>query len=173
MCCAPCSSYVLEYLSQYCTITVYYYNPNITNKDEYQHRANEVQRLISELNLPNVSYMEGAHEPEKFLHAVHGLEHEKEGGKRCEVCFRLRLAQAAQVAEEIGADYYTTSLTISPLKNATLLNEIGSELSEKWLPSDFKKHGGYLRSIQLSKEHNLYRQDYCGCVFSKVKGERL
>lgn len=172
VCCAPCSSYVLEYLSRYCRITVYYYNPNITIEEEYRHRAAEVQRLISELNLPGVTYMEGEYDPRLFLDAVHGLEHEPEGGRRCEVCFRQRLAAAAKVAEQIGADYYTTSLTISPLKNAALLNSIGAELSGKWLPSDFKKKGGYLRSIQLSREHNLYRQNYCGCVYSRLSAER-
>lgn len=173
VCCAPCSSYCLEYLSRYCRITVYYYNPNITSEEEYRHRAAEVQRLISELHpLHAIRYMEGRFEPRVFLEAVRGLEQEPEGGRRCEVCFRLRLKDAARVAAEIGADYFTTSLTISPLKNATLINDIGSSLSvepsaPKWLCSDFKKRGGYLRSIELSREHNLYRQNYCGCVFSK------
>lgn len=181
VCCAPCSSYCLEYLSQYCCITVYYYNPNITDEAEYRHRADEVKRLISELApVHAINYMEGAFDPRLFLTAVHGLEHEPEGGARCEVCFRLRLTDAERVAREIGADYFTTSLTISPLKNATLINAIGTEIASsplassplaspapQWLPSDFKKRGGYLRSIQLSREHQLYRQNYCGCVFSR------
>lgn len=173
VCCAPCSSYCLEYLSHYCRITVFYYNPNITIEQEYRHRADEVRRLISELALPNVTYLEGDYDARLFLDAVRGLEHEPEGGKRCEVCFRLRLKAAAAMAEQIGADYYTTSLTISPLKNATLINAIGAELasspltSPQWLPSDFKKRGGYLRSIELSREHNLYRQNYCGCIYSR------
>lgn len=176
VCCAPCSSYVLEYLRQYCDITVYYYNPNITSEEEYRKRAEEVQRLIRETNseaasnpvVGRVEYMEGAFDPRMFIEAVKGLENEPEGGKRCEVCFRLRLTDAARVAEQIGADYYTTSLTISPLKNALLINQIGLEIDPaRWLPSDFKKKGGYLRSIALSREHGLYRQDYCGCVFSR------
>lgn len=167
-CCAPCSSYVLEYLAQYCRITVYYYNPNITQQDEYRHRVEELKRLISltPARYP-IELIEGEYEPKRFLDAVRGLEHEPEGGARCEVCFRLRLQEAARLAEELGVDYYTTSLTISPLKNAQLLNEIGAEMSAKWLPSDFKKKGGYLRSIELSRAYDLYRQNYCGCVFSK------
>lgn len=173
VCCAPCSSYVLEYLSQYCRITVLYYNPNITIEEEYRHRADEVQRLIAEYNRAasddrQIEYMEGRPEPRVFLDAVKGLEREPEGGKRCEVCFRLRLAEATRVAREIGADYVTTSLTISPLKNAVMLNEIGEELGgAMWLKSDFKKKGGYLRSIALSKQYNLYRQNYCGCIYSR------
>lgn len=170
VCCAPCSSYCMEYLAKYCRLTVYYYNPNITIAEEYRHRADEVRRLIAEINNPEISFLEGSYQPKQWLEAVHGLEFEPEGGKRCEVCFRLRLEDAARKAEEIGADYFTTSLTISPLKNAVLINEIGSSLSGKWLPSDFKKRGGYLRSIELSRQFNLYRQNYCGCIYSRRDG---
>ncbi len=176
-CCAPCSSYVLEYLSRYCRITVYYYNPNITTADEYRHRADEVRRLIDTMNAHMssedkypIQYLEGEYQPRVYIDAVRGFEHEPEGGKRCEICFRLRLQDAARVAQEIGADYFTTSLTISPLKDAELLNNIGKEQTMghlQWLPSDFKKRGGYLRSIQLSKDYNLYRQNYCGCIYSQ------
>lgn len=179
VCCAPCSSAVLESLSRHCRITVFYYNPNITDADEYRHRADEVRRLIGELRGEDgellaskygIEFMEGAFEPRRFLEAVHGLEHEPEGGRRCEVCFRLRLGETARVAEQIGAEYMTTSLTISPLKDATLLNTIGEQLGgARWLPSDFKKKSGYLRSIELSREYNLYRQNYCGCIFSRQK----
>ena len=175
-CCAPCSSYVLEYLSDYFEITDYYYNPNITDRDEYKKRAGELARLIGAMPLKHpVTFVEGAYDPGRFFEAVRGLEKEKEGGARCEVCFRLRLGEAAKLAASgaTGApfDFFTTTLTISPLKNAALLNEIGREMGEKygvtWLPSDFKKKGGYQRSIELSRQYDLYRQNYCGCVFSK------
>lgn len=171
-CCAPCSSYVLEYLSPYFEITDFFYNPNITGADEYRYRCNELQRLIGQMPLPNpVTFVEGAYEPGKFFDAVKGLENEREGGARCAVCFELRLREAARLAAEGGYDYFTTSLTISPLKNAAKLNEIGQRLAEEYgvkhLPSDFKKRGGYQRSIELSRKYDLYRQDFCGCVFSE------
>ncbi len=175
-CCAPCSSYCLEYLSKYFRITVFYYNPNITEYEEYEKRAEEEKRLIREMHFENpVQILEGPYEPKRYLEAVRGLEQEKEGGKRCEACFRLRLQKTAALASELGYDYFTTSLTISPLKNARLLNETGEEASSmygvRFLPSDFKKKGGYQRSIELSKEYGLYRQNYCGCVFSKRDAE--
>lgn len=171
-CCAPCSSYVIEYLSQYFSITVFYYNPNISPEREYQYRVSEQKRLISLMPVRNtVSFLEGEYEPTEFYGVCKGLEKEKEGGKRCEQCFRLRLSKTAEKAKELSFDYFTTTLTISPLKNAPLINAIGKELSEKYgvayLYSDFKKKEGYKRSIVLSREYQLYRQNYCGCIFSK------
>ena len=176
VCCAPCSSYCLEYLSDFFNITVFYYNPNISLKEEYHHRLEEEKRLISEMTFANpVTITESVYDPREFFSLVKGLENEPEGGKRCEKCFRLRLSAAAQKAKELGADYFTTTLTISPLKNADKINEIGQELESiyqvKHLPSDFKKRGGYQRSTELSKQFGLYRQDYCGCVFSKNERE--
>lgn len=172
VCCAPCSSYCLEYLSEYFKITVFYYNPNITVSEEYEHRLSEEQRLIREMSFKNpVEIIESTYDPERFFSAVKGLEKEPEGGKRCEACFILRLGESARKAKELGFDFFTTTLTISPLKNAALLNDIGYETGEKygvaWLPSDFKKREGYKRSIELSREYDLYRQSYCGCVFSR------
>lgn len=174
VCCAPCSSYCLEYLSQYFSITVYYYNPNISIKEEYDYRLNEEKRLVSLMNFKNpVTVVEGRYNPREFFDVVKGLENEPEGGRRCEQCFRLRLESAAQIAAEKGFDYFTTTLTISPLKNADMLNSIGAETGKlygvSWLYSDFKKREGYKRSIALSKQYNLYRQNYCGCAFSKPK----
>ena len=172
-CCAPCSSYCLEYLSQYFNIIVYYFNPNISIKEEYEYRLNEEKRLISLMEFKNnVKIIEGAYDSKVFFDAVKGLEKEPEGGKRCIECFKLRLEASAKTAREIGADYFATTLTISPLKNADALNEIGAQFADKygvnWLYSDFKKREGYKRSIQLSREYDLYRQDYCGCIFSRV-----
>lgn len=171
-CCAPCSSYCLEYLSEFFEITVFYFNPNISLKEEYKYRLNEEKRLISLMNFKNpVKIVESEYNPKDFYDAVKGLENEPEGGKRCAECFKLRLKASAQKAKELGADYFTTTLTISPLKNADLLNQIGSEYADKygvkWLYSDFKKKEGYKRSIVLSREYDLYRQNYCGCIFSK------
>lgn len=177
-CCAPCSSYCLEYLSQYFSITVLYYNPNISPEEEFRKRADEQARLISELPVKNrVELVVDEYDPGEFFEAVKGLENTPEGGERCFVCYRLRLERAARYASEHGFDYFCSTLSISPLKNAQKLNEIGAELSGIYnirnLPNDFKKKaanqngGGYLRSIELSREYGLYRQDYCGCVFSK------
>lgn len=173
-CCAPCSSYCLEYLSQYFSITILYYNPNISPKEEFDRRAEEQRRLISEMPVKNpVSLVVDNYNSQEFYSAVKGLEHIKEGGERCFACYKLRLERAAKYAKEYNFDYFCTTLSISPLKNAQKINEIGEELSEiystKFLPSDFKKKGGYLRSIELSREYNLYRQDYCGCAFSKAE----
>lgn len=170
-CCAPCSSYVLEYLSEYFSITVFYYNPNIYPDTEYLHRVQEQQDLISRMPLKHpVSFVEGDYEKEKFYEMARGLENVKEGGERCFRCYELRLRKTAAHASKGGFDYFATTLSISPLKNAEKLNEIGYRLSEKfqipWLPSDFKKKNGYKRSIELSAEYHLYRQNYCGCVFS-------
>lgn len=172
VCCAPCSSYCLEYLSNYFDITVYYYNPNISKKEEYEYRLSEEQRYISLKEFKNpVKLTDSEYHPEEFFAAVKGLENEPEGGLRCKECFKLRLEASAKKAKEQGFDYFTTTLTISPLKNTALLNEIGAEMGEKygvnWLYSDFKKREGYKRSIELSREYDLYRQNYCGCVFSR------
>lgn len=173
-CCAPCSSYCIEYLSNYFKITVLYYNPNIYPESEYTHRKSEQIRLIGEMKTKYpVNFIDCDFDSEKFYCAVKGLENEREGGERCFKCYRLRLEKAAQTASENGFDCFTTSLTISPLKNAEKINEIGEELAVKYnvrfLPSDFKKREGFKRSIELSKEYNLYRQNYCGCVFSREK----
>ena len=171
-CCAPCSSYVLEYLSNYFEITVRYYNPNIGEAEEYRHRARELQRLTSEMPLAHpVTYTEGAYEPEVFEEMARGLEAVPEGGVRCFRCYELRLRESAAYAAEHGFDFFTTTLSISPLKNAQKLNEIGKALSDEYgvpyLFSDFKKKNGYKRSVELSEVYGLYRQNYCGCRFSK------
>lgn len=179
-CCAPCSSYCLEYLRQYFEVTVFYYNPNISMPEEYRHRVEEQKRLIGELNeqggYNRISFLEGPYEPERFYEIAKGLEDCPEGGERCFACYELRLREAAQRAKEGIFDYFTTTLTISPLKNAQKLNEIGRRLAREYgvmyLPSDFKKKGGYQRSIELSREYGLYRQDYCGCAFSKAERDK-
>ena len=171
-CCAPCSSYCLEYLSEYFEITDLYYNPNITDEAEYRHREEELSRLVSEQpHLHPVTFISGNYEPEKFWEISRGLEKCPEGGERCFKCYELRIREAAEYARRGGFDYFTTTLTISPLKNAQKLNEIGFKVADEtgtvWLPSDFKKKGGFQRSTELSAEYGLYRQNYCGCVFSK------
>lgn len=176
-CCAPCSSYVLEYLSKYFSITIFYYNPNIYPPEEYDHRVNELKSLLEKMPFKNkVTLMERGYDPKEFYEAVKGLENIPEGGERCFACYRLRLERSAQLAKEIGADYFTTTLSISPYKNAPKLNEISEELGKvydvKALPADFKKKNGYKRSIELSAEYGLYRQDYCGCIFSKQERDK-
>ena len=211
-CCAPCSSYCMEYLRDYFRIAVFYYNPNITDREEYKKRVREEIRLIEAYNRQaqeweraqdgesvrgrssgreeeadkrlkpgkrkpfRIEIMEGDYESSRFLDMAKGLEDCKEGGERCFRCYELRLRETADMAKKTGADFFTTTLTISPLKNAAKLNEIGERLAEEygvsWLPSDFKKRGGYQRSIELSKEYDLYRQNYCGCVFSKREAEK-
>ena len=180
-CCAPCSSYCMEYLRRYFEVTVFYYNPNIMDETEYRKRVAEQKRLIDAYNrieadtdgnrLFPISFVEGKYDVDNYLQAVKGLEDSPEGGSRCSRCFELRLRESARVAKEMGMDYFTTTLTISPLKNAQLINEIGGRIGEEYgiafLPSDFKKNNGYLRSIELSKVYDLYRQNYCGCDFSK------
>lgn len=174
-CCAPCSSYCMEYLRQYFEVTTFYYNPNIMQEEEYRKRVAEQKRLIDAYNetegLRKISFVEGDYDVEHYMAAVKGLEDCPEGGSRCGKCFTLRLRETARVAKALEMDYFTTTLTISPLKNAQLLNQIGNAIGEEmgipFLPSDFKKNNGYLRSIELSKEYGLYRQDYCGCDFSK------
>lgn len=175
-CCAPCSSYCIEYLSQYFEITVLYYNPNIYPETEYEKRKAEQKRLISEMQTKYpVKMLDCDFESEKFYEMAKGLENCCECGERCFKCYRLRLEKTAQETKQNRFDYFTTTLTISPLKDAQKINEIGYELAEEynaqWLPSDFKKKEGYKRSIELSKEYNLYRQNYCGCIFSHNKTE--
>lgn len=176
-CCAPCSSAVLEYLSQYFAITLLYYNPNIAPLEEYKKREAELRRLVSQMKFTHpVELLPCQYDGQAFVQAARGLEGEPEGGKRCEACFRLRLRYAAQEAARLRFDYYTTTLSISPMKNAPLLNQLGEEIGREFgvahLPSDFKKKDGYKRSVQLSKEYDLYRQDYCGCAFSKAQRQR-
>ncbi len=170
-CCAPCASYCLEYLAEYFDITVYFYNPNIASFEEYEKRAKELKRLIDEMPFkykPKLIVEE--YNDSEFYSEVKGMEELKEGGERCFKCYRLRLEKTAIKAKELGLDYFATTLTISPLKNAGKINEITYKLSEvygvKPLPGDFKKKNGYKRSIELSNEYNLYRQNFCGCVFS-------
>lgn len=176
-CCAPCSSYVLEYLSPYFAITVFYYNPNISKAEEYRKRVEEQKRLIGAYNREKKGYpievIEGDYEPARFFEVAKGYEDVPEGGERCFRCFELRLGETAVRAKAKGYDYFATTLTISPLKNAVKINEIGQALAEEygieWLPSDFKKKDGYKRSIELSAQYELYRQNYCGCAFSKAE----
>lgn len=170
-CCAPCSSYVLEYLSCYFYITVFYYNPNIYPEEEYVMRVREQQEFIRRFPARySVSFVQGGYDTARFYEAIKGLEREREGGARCAACYELRLREAGTVAKEGGFDYFTTTLSISPLKNAEKLNEIGgriaAEFGVRYLFSDFKKKNGYKRSTELSKEYGMYRQDYCGCVYS-------
>ena len=171
-CCAPCSSYVLEYLVKYFKITIFYYNPNITPETEYIKRVKELKRFIREVGYENdVTFVEGTYDPQVFFDMAKGMEDLPERGLRCYHCYALRMEEAAKKAAETGADYFTTTLSISPLKDSQKLNEIGQALEKeygvKYLYSDFKKKNGYKRSIELSKEYNLYRQNFCGCEFSK------
>ena len=179
-CCAPCSSYVLEYLARDFDITVLDYNPNIAPEREFRFRTEELIRLVGEMPFsegerPTVEV--GRYDPERFYAAVRGHESDPEGGERCEICFRMRLTEAAEVARAGRFDYFTTTLSISPLKNAALLNRIGGELAGQfgvpYLYSDFKKRNGYKRSVELSALYGLYRQDYCGCAFSRAERERM
>ena len=170
-CCAPCSSYVLEYLSDYFGITVFYYNPNIYPDEEYEMRVWEQQRFIRAFPAKYpIDFIEGAYDKERFYEMARGLEQVPEGGERCFQCYELRLREAGELAKARGFDYFTTTLSISPMKNAEKLNEIGLRLAEElgvaYLCSDFKKRNGYKRSTELSREYGMYRQDYCGCVYS-------
>lgn len=175
-CCGPCSSYVLEYLTRYFRVTVLYYNPNIQPRDEYDRRLYWQRELIRQLPTPEpVELLACDYDGQRYIDAVRGLEREPEGGARCTVCFRLRLEHAAREAARIGADFFTTTLTISPHKDAALLNELGQEIAAAhglaYLCSDFKKRNGFKESIALSEQYHLYRQDYCGCVYSKLERE--
>lgn len=176
-CCAPCSSYVLEYLAEYFDITIFFFNPNISPKSEYDFREAELIRLITEMPLPgNIKLVAGEYRPEDFYKMAEGLEALAEGGERCKRCYRMRLKETAEYAKKNGFDYFTTTLSISPYKNAEWLNSIGKELGDElgieYLFSDFKKKNGYKRSCELSNIYGLYRQDYCGCEFSKKAKEK-
>lgn len=175
-CCGPCSSYVLEYLTQYFSTTILFYNPNIQPEAEYQKRLEWQKKLITALPVQYpVTLLECEWEGGAFTEAVQGQEYEPEGGSRCTTCFRLRLNRTAELAKQLGFDYFCTTLTVSPHKDAQRINRLGYEIGERfgvaWLPSDFKKREGYKRSIQLSTEYGLYRQNYCGCLYSKPKIE--
>ncbi len=175
-CCAPCSSYVLEFLSRHFEILMTYYNPNITPEAEYSKRLTELERLLSGAPFAkNVTLIPCEYNPSLFFDMAKGMENLPEGGDRCTKCYKLRLEQAAKLAKEHNCDFFTTTLSISPYKNSQKLAMVSLELEQeygvKWLPSDFKKRGGYKRSIELSKEYNLYRQNYCGCVYSKIQSE--
>ena len=170
-CCAPCSSAVLERIGNFFKVTIFYYNPNITNEEEYRKRIDEIKRFISSFKTKYpISLEEGNYEPMEFFKISRGLEKEPERGKRCYKCYHLRLNETAKIAEKLGYDYFCTTLTLSPHKNSNWINEIGEDLNNKYnstyLYSDFKKKNGYKRSIELSSEYNLYRQNYCGCVYS-------
>lgn len=171
-CCAPCTSAVLEYLDKYFAVTLFFYNPNIAPESEFNFRLEELKRLVNEMNLQSINIISPEYNPEEFEDMAKGLEDIPEGGKRCQKCYRLRLLAAVKYAAEQGFDYVTTTLSVSPHKNADWLNEIGMELAKEYganyLCSDFKKKEGYKRSIELSKQYNLYRQNYCGCAYSKA-----
>lgn len=176
-CCAPCSSYVLEYLSEYFEITAFFYNPNMDTQKEYIHRYNELVRFIGEKSFKNpVNVLCGDYVPEEFSGIAKGYEECREGGARCLRCFELRLSRTAEEAKKASADFFATTLTVSPLKNAAAINAIGERLGKsagiEYLPSDFKKKNGYKRTIELSREHELYRQDFCGCVYSREQREK-
>ena len=171
-CCAPCSSYCLELLSQYFAITVFYYNPNIYPPEEYTMRVEEQARFVSKLPAKHpITFVEGAYDTAKFYEMAKGMEQLKEGGERCFACYEMRLRESAEYAKQNGFDFFTTTLSISPLKNADKLNEIGGKLEEeygvRYLYSDFKKQNGYKRSTEISTAYDMYRQYYCGCVYSK------
>ena len=173
-CCAPCSSYVLNYLSKFFDITIYYYNPNIDSYEEFTKRSQEQIRLIKEIEHKNkIDIIDCDYENNIYENIITGLENEPEGGKRCQQCFILRLEKTAKIAKKLNYNYFSTTLTVSPHKNAALINNIGYELEKKydinWLPTDYKKEEGYKKSIELSKKYNLYRQDYCGCKYSVRK----
>lgn len=176
-CCAPCSSAVLERISDFFKITILYYNPNISDQGEYQKRLKEVKKFVDQLNTKyKILVQEGHYDPTEFFDTVRGYEHLKEGSERCFRCYRLRLEETAKLASKESFDYFGTTLSISPYKNSKVLNEIGKELEEKYnisyLYADFKKKNGYKRSIELSKEYGLYRQDYCGCIYSKLERDQ-
>ena len=177
VCCAVCASSVLEYLYEHFEITVAYYNPNITIKDEYDYRYSELRRYVSERGMDRISYLDVDYDPEAFFSLVKGHESDREGGARCSICFSQRLGYTAKLCKEGGFDCFATTLTVSPLKNAEVINTIGERIAAgtgtKYLCTDFKKKNGYKRSIELSKEYNLYRQNFCGCVFSRKEAESI
>lgn len=171
-CCAPCSSYVISYLTKYFDITILYYNPNIYPYEEYLKRKNEQKKLIKEIKkINNIDILDCDYDNELYNEMIKGLEKEPEKGNRCTICYKMRIEKTAIIAKENNYDYFCTTLSVSPYKNSNLINKIGIELEEKygvkWLFSDFKKKDGYKQSIELSKQYNLYRQNYCGCIYSK------
>ena len=171
-CCAPCSTACLERLANFFKVTIFYYNPNITDESEYRKRIEEIKKLLTLINPKyKVELIEGDYDPNKFFDMAKGLENEPERGKRCYKCYEMRLVETAKIASKLGFNNFCTTLTLSPHKNANWINEIGEKLNKEYdsnyLYSDFKKKEGYKRSIELSKEYNLYRQDYCGCIYSK------
>lgn len=172
VCCAPCSSYVLDYLSSYFNISLFFYNPNIAPKKEYDKRINELNKFVNDFN-NDIKIIEGSYDNNLYEEMIKGLENEPEGGKRCLTCFNIRLEETAKKASLLNFDYFTTTLSVSPYKNAITLNSIGKNLENKYdikyLYSDFKKNDGYKKSIELSKKYQLYRQDYCGCLYSTSK----
>lgn len=173
-CCAPCSSYVISYLTKYFNITIFYYNPNISPIEEYNKRKEEQIKLINSIKQENpINIIDCDYDNNLYEEKIKGLEQEPEKGKRCTICFNLRLEKTAVTAKNNNYDYFGTTLTVSPYKNCQLINEIGYNLENKynikWLPSDFKKNDGYKKSIELSKKYNLYRQNYCGCKYSQNK----
>lgn len=174
-CCGPCSSYVLSYLNKYFDITIYYYNPNIDTIDEFNKRLLEQKRLIKEMFNDEIKVIEGSYDPKIYYSKIKGHEKDKEGEERCHICYKLRLEETARYAKENGFDFFTTTLSVSPYKNAKVLNLLGEKLEKeyniKYLYADFKKKDGYKKSVMYSKEYNLYRQDYCGCVYSKINRE--
>lgn len=175
-CCAPCSSYVIEYMAKHFDLTVFYYNPNISPRDEYNLRAREQRRLIREMDTKYpVKLVVGDYDAKNFFTAVKGLEKEPECGARCHICYEMRLQKTGELAKQLGSDYFATTLTISPMKKSQVLNDIGYKISKEleieYLGTDFKKKSGNKRSTELSKEHNLYRQNFCGCIFSKIAME--
>lgn len=176
VCCAPCSSYVLEYISRYFDITAFFYNPNISPKEEFDFRLAELERFLSDAGYHDIGTECPPYEMREFTDAVRGMESLPEGGERCRVCYKLRLEKTAIAARDGGFDFFTTTLSISPYKNAAWLNEIGIALGDKYgvpyLRSDFKKKNGYRRSVELSERYKLYRQSYCGCIYSKLEAER-
>lgn len=175
VCCAPCSSYVIEYLEKYFDLTLYFYNPNITDTSEFAYRLDELTRFVEERPGETVNVLVPDYDPDEFYEAVRGYEDIPEGGGRCFICYGQRLRKTAEAAKNFGYDYFTTTLSVSPYKNAEVLCELGEKLSlefgVEYLVSDFKKKGGYLRSIELSSIYNLYRQDFCGCSFSAKEAE--
>jgi len=176
VCCAVCASYVLEYLYPHFDISIVYYNPNITEPGEYDYRYSELRRYVSETGMDKIRFIPVEYRPDDFFEIARGYEDEREGGARCAKCFYQRLSYTARIAAQGGYNYFATTLTISPLKNADVLNRIGFKAAEEagtvYLPSDFKKKNGYKRSIELSREYNLYRQNYCGCIYSRAEAEQ-
>ncbi len=174
-CCAPCSSHTLTVLDRYFNITLYFCNPNISPESEFIYRLDELKRLVSEMGL-SIEIIEEKYSPEVFYNLAKGLENLPERSERCQKCISYRLEMAGQKAKDLNCDYFTTTLTISPHKDCTFINERGAEISEKcgveYLYSDFKKHDGYKHSIELSRQYNLYRQNYCGCIYSKINSEK-